>query len=177
MFLIPAQDLTCPDTVIAVLTSNTCDLAHTCDLTSTHDLTNTCVQVVTGGNFDVDVHVVAPNGQVLYKDVKQQYDTFTWTAEVPGVYTVCFSNEFSSFTHKVVYFAMDVGEEKPIVEQQEGQATAMTLVSGRRVGGRGGGGAGGGRGDGGRGQITAMTLVSGRGGRGGQVEVGDRSQP
>jgi len=86
-------------------------------------------QVVMGGNYDVDMELTAPNGQLLYKDVKKQYDSFTWKADVKGVYSFCFSNEFSTFTHKVVYFDLQVGEEKPVVEAMGGEhASAMTLV-------------------------------------------------
>ena len=87
--------------------------------------------MITGGQYDVDMELVAPNGQILYKDVKKQYDSFTWTADHTGVFKFCFSNEFSTFSHKVVYFDLEVGEEKPIVEEMEGNAhaTAMTMVS------------------------------------------------
>lgn len=85
-------------------------------------------QVITGGNYDVDLELTAPNGQVLYKDIKKQYDSFTWTASITGIHTFCFSNEFSTFTHKVVYFDLEVGDEKPAVEEMGSQHTAMTLM-------------------------------------------------
>ncbi|GFS17879.1 transmembrane emp24 domain-containing protein 7 [Elysia marginata] len=85
-------------------------------------------QVITGGNYDVDLELTAPNGQVLYKDIKKQYDSFTWTAQTQGIHTFCFSNEFSTFTHKVVYFDLEVGDEKPAVEEMGAHHTAMTLM-------------------------------------------------
>ncbi|XP_067653446.1 transmembrane emp24 domain-containing protein 7-like isoform X2 [Haliotis asinina] len=85
-------------------------------------------QVITGGQYDVDMELTAPNGQILYKDVKKQYDSFTWTPDLGGIYKFCFSNEFSTFSHKVVYFDLEVGEEKPIVEDANAHATAMTLM-------------------------------------------------
>ena len=48
--------------------------------------------------------------KVLYKQVKKQYDSFTWTAEKTGEYVACFSNEFSTFSHKLVYIDFQVGE-------------------------------------------------------------------
>lgn len=71
----------------------------------------------------------SPDGKSLYKDVKKQYDSFTWTAASKGTYEFCFSNEFSTFTHKVIYFDILVGEEKPL---QPGMANvaAMTMVRG-----------------------------------------------
>ncbi|CAC5404390.1 TMED7 [Mytilus coruscus] len=85
-------------------------------------------QVISGGQYDVDMELTAPNGQVLYKDVKKQYDSFTWTPDQTGVFKFCFSNEFSTFTHKIVYFDFQVGDEKPLFEQEGKHATAMTLM-------------------------------------------------
>ncbi|KAL8591853.1 hypothetical protein ACOMHN_044349 [Nucella lapillus] len=90
-------------------------------------------QVVMGGNYDVDMELTAPNGQVLYKDVKKQYDSFTWMADFKGIYTFCFSNEFSTFTHKVVYFDLQVGEDKPVVDNTGEHATAMTSIENSAV--------------------------------------------
>ena len=84
--------------------------------------------MITGGNYDVDMELTGPNGQSLYKDTKKQYDSFTWTTDQKGEYNFCFSNEFSTFTHKVVYFDFQVGEEKPLIEDDGGHATAMTQV-------------------------------------------------
>ena len=74
------------------------------------------------------MELTAPNGKVLYKDVKKQYDSFTWTADMEGIIKFCFSNEFSTFTHKVVYFDLQVGDEDPIIKNLDSHATAMTLV-------------------------------------------------
>lgn len=72
-------------------------------------------QVVTGGNYDVDVVMKNPKGTVLYQDQKKQYDSFRHSAEMEGVYEVCFSNEFSTFTHKVVFLDWTVGDEAPLI--------------------------------------------------------------
>ena len=88
------------------------------------------MQVVTGGHYDVDVVLTDPTRNVLYKQIKKQYDSHTWTAAKtggflksytfsdfqqkdsalilmlnPGEYIACFSNEFSTFSHKLVYIA------------------------------------------------------------------------
>ncbi len=88
-----------------------------------------CLQVITGGNYDVDVELASPDGRALYKDVKKQYDSFTWTTDLKGIYRFCFSNEFSTFSHKVVYFDFQVGEEKPMRSELGDHATAMTQVT------------------------------------------------
>ncbi|GFS83298.1 transmembrane emp24 domain-containing protein 7 [Nephila pilipes] len=84
-------------------------------------------QVVTGGHYDVDAVLEAPSGQVLYKGIKKQSDSFTWVSEQTGVYKLCFSNEFSTFSHKLVYVDFVVGEEKPLPGVGE-HLTAMTKL-------------------------------------------------
>lgn len=84
-------------------------------------------QVVTGGHYDVDVILTDPMRKVLYKQVKKQYDSFTWTAEKTGEYIACFSNEFSTFSHKLVYIDFQVGDEDPLpgLEAATGPLTQM----------------------------------------------------
>jgi protein ERP2 len=84
-------------------------------------------QVVTGGHYDVDMTLEGPRGEVLYQGIKKQFDTFTWTAQQTGIYTVCFSNEFSTFSHKLVYFDFQVGEEPALPGTGE-HLTAMTKM-------------------------------------------------
>lgn len=67
-------------------------------------------QVVTGGNYDVDMTMKDPKGKVIYQDKKKQYDSFHYQAIAEGVYEVCFSNEFSTFSHKVVFVDWQVGD-------------------------------------------------------------------
>jgi len=84
-------------------------------------------QVVTGGHYDVDMTLQGPRGEVLYQGIKKQFDTFNWTPASTGTYTVCFSNEFSTFSHKLVYFDFQVGEEPALPGTQE-HLTAMTKM-------------------------------------------------
>jgi protein ERP2 len=84
-------------------------------------------QVVTGGHYDVDVTIEAPNGQILYNQVKKQFDSFPFKADVSGAYAVCFSNEFSTFSHKLIYMDFQVGDEAPLPGLGE-HHTAMTQM-------------------------------------------------
>jgi len=84
-------------------------------------------QVVTGGHYDVDVELRDPMKNVLYKEVKKQYDSFQWKAERTGEYVACFSNEFSTFSHKLVYIDFQVGDEQPL-PGLEGQAEPLTQM-------------------------------------------------
>lgn len=85
-------------------------------------------QVVTGGQYDVDVRIESPYGEVLFEQHKSQYDSHSFTAQTSGPYAVCFSNEFSTFSHKTVYMDFQVGEEKPLQGVGE-HITVMTQVS------------------------------------------------
>ncbi|XP_067250346.1 transmembrane emp24 domain-containing protein 7 [Chanodichthys erythropterus] len=84
-------------------------------------------QVVTGGHYDVDCRLEDPDGTVLYKEMKKQYDSFTFTASRNGTYKFCFSNEFSTFTHKTVYFDFQVGDDPPLFPN-ENRVTALTQM-------------------------------------------------
>jgi protein ERP2 len=84
-------------------------------------------QVVTGGHYDVDVILEAPNKEILYRKVKTQFDSHTFIAPLTGVYSACFSNEFSTFSHKLVYMDFAVGDEQPLPGVGE-HVTAITQV-------------------------------------------------
>ena len=46
---------------------------------------------------------------------------------MPGVYVACFSNEFSTFSHKLVYMDFQVGEDAPLFNLED-HATALTQM-------------------------------------------------
>ncbi|CAG9579721.1 unnamed protein product [Danaus chrysippus] len=84
-------------------------------------------QVITGGQYDVDVKIEGPNKQIIYQQQKMQYDSHQFTAQHTGVYKVCFSNEFSTFSHKLVYMELNVGPEEPLPGIGD-HATVMTQL-------------------------------------------------
>ncbi|XP_046734625.1 transmembrane emp24 domain-containing protein 7-like [Diprion similis] len=84
-------------------------------------------QVVTGGQYDVDVTLEAPNKEIIYRQVKTQFDSHTFTPTISGVYKACFSNEFSTFSHKLVYMDFQVGDELPLPGLGE-HVTVMTQM-------------------------------------------------
>ena len=83
--------------------------------------------MVTGGQYDVDVVLFGPRKNEMYKQVKKQYDSYTFKAAESGEYAACFSNEFSTFSHKLVYIDFQVGGEEPLPGVGE-HLTAMTQV-------------------------------------------------
>ncbi|KAG7203764.1 hypothetical protein KM043_013787 [Ampulex compressa] len=84
-------------------------------------------QVVTGGQYDVDVTLEAPNGEIIYRQVKTQFDSHSFVPSLSGVYKACFSNEFSTFSHKLVYMDFQVGDELPLPGLGE-HVTVMTQM-------------------------------------------------
>ncbi|KAG7222421.1 hypothetical protein INR49_016281 [Caranx melampygus] len=72
--------------------------------------------------FDIDFQ-----NNVLYNEKKKQYDSFSHTTAMKGVYQVCFSNEFSSITHKIVYLEFRHGDEAPLMPSMT-RSTAMTQL-------------------------------------------------
>ncbi|XP_074862806.1 transmembrane emp24 domain-containing protein 3-like isoform X2 [Carettochelys insculpta] len=85
-------------------------------------------QVIAGGHYDVDCHLEDPTGKTLYREAKQQFGRVSRRANVSGVHTFCFSNEFSTFSHKTVYFDFQVGDEPPILPAMKNRATALTQM-------------------------------------------------
>ncbi|XP_036363418.1 transmembrane emp24 domain-containing protein 7-like [Octopus sinensis] len=79
-------------------------------------------KVIKGGNKDIDVSLISPNGRIIYKEMRRQEDRLKINSS-SGVYKFCFSNEFSSLTHKIVFFsiqaeeidnlAVEMGQKKP----------------------------------------------------------------
>lgn len=61
--------------------------------------------VIRGGKFDIDVTATDPDGVLWYEELRLSHDSVAFKA-VNGTYTFCFSNEFSSYTHKVVQFVL-----------------------------------------------------------------------
>merc|ERR1719309_90827 len=85
-------------------------------------------QVVTGGQYDVDVTLKDPSGNVIYDEKKKQYDSHTFTAKTSGSYEVCYTNEFSSYSHKTIYFDWAVGDEKPLLPNMADKTIALTMM-------------------------------------------------
>nr|KAG5711881.1 hypothetical protein BaRGS_026322 [Batillaria attramentaria] len=87
-------------------------------------------QVVRGGNKDLDVQIITPNGMVLYNRKRASGDEVTFTPQ-NGEFKFCFSNEFSRISDKVVMFnirpaytdtlSREAGDQEPTVKDA-GQA-------------------------------------------------------
>lgn len=76
----------------------------------------------------MDVTLEDPTREVIYRQVKSQFDSHTFTTVKEGTYAVCFSNEFSTFSHKLVYMDFQAGDEPPLPGVGD-HATVMTQVT------------------------------------------------
>lgn len=90
-------------------------------------------QVVTGGHYDVDCTIQSPHGAKVYAVTKKDYDQHEWTADVDGDYKVCFSNEFSTVSHKIVYMDFVVGDEPSLLPTSHHSAMTMMESSAQAV--------------------------------------------
>uniref|UniRef100_D3TLR1 Transmembrane emp24 domain containing 3 n=2 Tax=Glossina morsitans morsitans TaxID=37546 RepID=D3TLR1_GLOMM len=84
-------------------------------------------QVSAGGQLDVDVTLKDPQGRVIYEQQKATFDSHQFVAETTGIYTACFSNKFSTFSHKFVYIDFQVGDE-PALPGVDDHATVLTQM-------------------------------------------------
>ena len=90
-------------------------------------------QVIAGGKYDIDVYLFDPDSTELYSEKRKEYGLFTFTTQSTGEYTFCFSNEFSTVTHKLVYFEFTAGEQ-PIDPAGTGEKhTALTHMETKAV--------------------------------------------
>ncbi|CBY19148.1 unnamed protein product [Oikopleura dioica] len=67
-------------------------------------------QVVTGGKLDIDIELKDSEDNIVYEKRRTSYDQAPFTAKIGGIYKACFSNKFSSISHKVVFLDWLVGD-------------------------------------------------------------------
>lgn len=84
-------------------------------------------QVSVGGHLDVDVTIKDPHGVTIYEQLKATFDSHQFVAQTSGVYAACFSNKFSTFSHKLVYVDFQVGEEPALPGLNE-HVTVLTQM-------------------------------------------------
>ena len=63
-------------------------------------------KVLRGGNNDVDVKLTTPNGRVIYNEKRRHEGRIEMDTTTKGAYKFCFSNDFSTVTHKVIFFSI-----------------------------------------------------------------------
>ncbi|RDI85037.1 hypothetical protein Vi05172_g5027 [Venturia inaequalis] len=85
--------------------------------------------VQSGGSFDIDYVVVAPNERIISKGEKERQGDFVFTANDLGEYRFCFNNEMSTFAEKVVDFEIAVeNEARAQLPSKQGSTPEQTSV-------------------------------------------------
>ena len=85
-------------------------------------------EVLKGGNFDIDVSVTSPNGKILYKETRKMHDEVDFESSI-GAYSFCFSNEFSTISHKTIFLSLEEEElDSLAVEAGNESPTAHTQM-------------------------------------------------
>jgi len=67
--------------------------------------------VQSGGFFDIDFEVSAPDGKILLQGQREQQGDYIFTANKVGEYSFCFENDMSTLTEKLVDFDIMVESE------------------------------------------------------------------
>ncbi|XP_074644087.1 transmembrane emp24 domain-containing protein 3-like [Tubulanus polymorphus] len=78
------------------------------------------MRVVRGGNNDIDVTIKNGKGTEIYNKQKLHIDKFEFESTV-GTFEFCFSNEFSTFTHKQIFFNLYPDQVDSLVEAAGGK--------------------------------------------------------
>lgn len=66
--------------------------------------------MIEGGFLDVDIKITGPDNHVMHESEKESSGKYTFVAPAKGVYTVCFNNERSSMTPKLVMFSIELSD-------------------------------------------------------------------
>lgn len=85
-------------------------------------------RVIRGGANDVDVRVVKEDKTELYKRTKSHTDEHTFLATA-GRYAFCFSNEFSTISHKLVFFELRPKRFESLQEEAGGTKSSAETLS------------------------------------------------
>lgn len=67
--------------------------------------------VQSGGAFDINYYIKAPNGAIIVKADKMTHADYVFTADQIGEYEFCLSNEMSTFAEKIVDFEVKVDDD------------------------------------------------------------------
>lgn len=86
-------------------------------------------QVIYGGQFDVDVDMTDLSTDTkIYPTERKSHDEFYFTVTRNATYRVCFGNQFSSFSHKLVYFELRTEAFESLIDEL-GRGQKSTVLS------------------------------------------------
>ncbi|KAH8290907.1 hypothetical protein KR054_007036, partial [Drosophila jambulina] len=78
------------------------------DTANVNDMVTISFEVMEGGFKDVGVEVSGPDGELMHHEDRETTGKFTFAAIKKGRYKLCFDNEISTLTPKIVMFQFHV---------------------------------------------------------------------
>jgi len=126
--------------LFAVVSAHTIDLGPAtkeCFFEDLHreDKMTVTYQVAGGGHLDIDFWLTDPRLSPMYTLTRKDTGTYSFTAEIDGRYTYCFSNEMSTVSGKTVSFNVhgvmyveDDGHTAPIEKEIRTLSSALEVV-------------------------------------------------
>lgn len=89
-------------------------------------------QVLTGGNFEIDFDITAPDGSVITSEKQKKYSDFLLKSFGVGKYTFCFSNNYGTALKKV---EITLEKEKTLTDEHEADVNNDDIIANNAVGG------------------------------------------
>ncbi|CAI4037106.1 hypothetical protein SMKI_01G0650 [Saccharomyces mikatae IFO 1815] len=87
-------------------------------------------QVLTGGNFEIDFDITAPDGSVITSEKQKKYSDFLLKSFGVGKYTFCFSNNYGTALKKV---EVTLEKEKTLTEEAETEVNNDDIIANNAV--------------------------------------------
>jgi p24 family protein gamma-3 len=85
-------------------------------------------QVISGGNYDIDVVLRDPSKQSIFSKEKSSYETVQYKVNVTGDYEMCLSNLMSSIAHKTVFVYWEAVNEDVLRGSDPKRISPNTLL-------------------------------------------------
>ncbi len=86
-------------------------------------------QVLTGGNFEIDFEITAPNGDKVITANDKRYADYLVRSFGFGEYSFCFSNRVSTVTPKKVEFSIELEKDVDYYNEQETKTNKDEVLS------------------------------------------------
>jgi len=68
--------------------------------------------ITRGGLLDIDLRISGPNNEQIYSGIQFEQSQFEFVSRFQGAHSICWNNEMSRFTAKVVEFEIEIDGKK-----------------------------------------------------------------
>ncbi|CAI4054325.1 hypothetical protein N7582_000057 [Saccharomyces uvarum] len=100
------------------------------DMASEEDSLAVGYQVLTGGNFEIDFDITAPDGAVITSERQKKYSDFLLKSFGVGQYSFCFSNNYGTALKKV---EITLEMEKTLTDEPESKINNDDIIANNAV--------------------------------------------